>query len=920
MNPRSLACVAIATALQAGASPAVTAGWENVCAERREYPATAAIWRAPTDDPKAFSWEFESGAEGTVTIEDGALRVVKTNARGFIVVRAKPFAVRPGQGVRFSADLVSTNADVNYSSSALRAHGRKSRSLAIDSKAERLNFWSGGMQTMRSIPCTAPGMSFRKYGQCFAADDLLTPAIVISGAPSESVWRNWMAEDLAVADKAWPPREPNPDYLPLAMENGAFDALLAADCAHTAEVRRVNGYSRLLVDGEIAAPVIYKVKTDLYLTEPDLRLRNESNFGGRRLDGGPVRLVSQNIDLRDYYQDGRFCGVAMVNDIRNAMRLSPQSLMVVCTRVNAPRSFATEHPDEVWINEAGEPVLGETVTCSSSYGTTAERFRKKAYPWPSVSSRAWRDWVNDGLRELVRELRRQGLDKRVVGIHLSGYHDDQMTQLYTDYSRPAQEEYARMLAEGGLSSTNYAYCLRLAANRALNEFARTFKRELGKPAVAIRWCESPFTAHRAASTDIAAFTRCDALDVIVCQPDYRERLPGFPSVSRLPMESLHLHGKLFLNEYDIRTWVRPYSNRTAPSTKSNGQAADLPMWRTMVRKLAGEADATRMGYWFYDMKGGWYDDEELAADINELAGESQRLAHQTPSDWNPDVAVVIDESQMLAGDRPLNSISFLDSYIYADQCRLLGSSGVPYVSYLAEDALERPELLTGRKLVVLAFFRTLDARRADLIRTLAAKGVSLVFLSETGLEGDASALGFRPRRLPGAHSRKVVPVGGFDENVMSFADVVQMREQAENDHLWGARCTVDETEGVRILARYADDGLPALAERVEGSVRRTYVCEPSGLTPGLFNRLAREAGAYVPVGGGVLQVNMNGDFLSVHCLRPGTYDFRLPFDCRIVNLRTNREEPVADCVLKLRLTAGETCRFRILVKIGKEEK
>ena len=69
-------------------------------------------------------------------------------------------------------------------------------------------------------------------------------------------------------------------------------------------------------------------------------------------------------------------------------------------------------------------------------------------------------------------------------------------------------------------------------------------------------------------------------------------------------------------------------------------------------------------------------------------------------------------------------------------------------SYLAEDALERPELLTGRKLVVLAFFRTLDARRAEFIRTLAAKGVSLVFLSETGLEGDASALGFRPRRLP----------------------------------------------------------------------------------------------------------------------------------------------------------------------------
>lgn len=891
---------------------AVTAGWENICAERREYPATPAIWRAPLDEPNAFEWEFVDGAEGAVEVAGNELRVVKTNARGLIVVRATPFAVRPGQGVRFSADLVSTNADVNFSSSALRAHGRKNRSLAIDSKAERLNFWNGGVQTMRSLPCTAPGMSYRKYGQCFAAEDELTPAIVISGAPSDSVWRNWIAEDLAAADKAWPPREPMPDYLPGACDETDFQSLLARDCVHTAEVRRVDGVSRLVVDGEIAAPVIYKVKTDLYRKGPDLTLRNASNFAGGRLDGSAVRLVSQNVDLRDFYVEGDgFSGAAMVHDIRNAMRLSTNSLMVVCLRVNAPTDFVSRHPGEGWIDEKGEPVVGETWTCLSNYGTTAAKFKSTAAPWPSCSSRVWRDWVGDGIRTLVDELRRQGLDKRVVGVHFSGYHDDQMTQPFTDYSRSAQEEYRRMLAEGGLISTNYAYCIRLAANRALNEFARTFKRELGKPAVAIRWCESPFRGSRAASTDVTAFTRCDALDIIVCQPDYRERLPGFPSVSTLPMDSLHLHGKLFLNEYDIRTWVRPFVSRTEPSTKSVGMAADLPMWRTMVRKLVGEADATRMGYWFYDMKGGWYDDAELAADIQSLADGSRRLARGSVSPWRPTAAVVVDEAQILEGEDPLTRPSPFVDYIYADQCRYIGSSGVPYAGYLAEDVLERPELLDGMRIAVFAFFREIDARRAALLDRLRACGVTLVFLSESATRGGAENIGFRPAILPGRHSRRVVAEPDFDVNVTGLPDVVQTREFAETNRPWGARCTVREMQGVQILARYADDGRPALASCARNGSREVYVCEPSGLTPQLFNRLAREAGAYVAVDGGGLQVNMNGDFVSVHSLRPGRYEFRLPFDCRVVNLRTNREEPVANRVLELRLTAGETCRFSL---------
>ena len=117
-------------------------------------------------------------------------------------------------------------------------------------------------------------------------------------------------------------------------------------------------------------------------------------------------------------------------------------------------------------------------------------------------------------------------------------------------------------------------------------------------------------------------------------------------------------------------------------------------------------------------------------------------------------------------------------------------------------------------------------------------------------------------------------------------------EYGSPDFKYASRCTVSEGPDVKVLAHYADDGLPALATRLDGKSRSFYVCEPSGLTPTLLNRLARESGAYVAVTRPGLQLNMNGNFISVHCLRPGAYDFRLPFACTVTNLKSGKAEPV----------------------------
>jgi hypothetical protein len=60
-----------------------------------------------------------------------------------------------------------------------------------------------------------------------------------------------------------------------------------------------------------------------------------------------------------------------------------------------------------------------------------------------------------------------------------------------------------------------------------------------------------------------------------------------------------------------------------------------------------------------------------------------------------------------------------------------------------------------------------------------------------------------------------------------------------------------------------------------------------------------------------LQVDMNGNFVSLHALRNGRYSFRLPRKCKAVNMKTGKAAK-AGTSLELDMTAGETRWYRLL--------
>ncbi len=125
-----------------------------------------------------------------------------------------------------------------------------------------------------------------------------------------------------------------------------------------------------------------------------------------------------------------------------------------------------------------------------------------------------------------------------------------------------------------------------------------------------------------------------------------------------------------------------------------------------------------------------------------------------------------------------------------------------------------------------------------------------------------------------------------------------------------------ETDETSPLARYENDRKPAVIRRGNA----VAVGQAAGLTPRFFNRLVREAGGYVPVvGGGKLQVDMNGDFISVVALDNGHFDLRLPFPCKVANLKTGKPVATSDGTLPLDLTAGETRWYSLQSAKGNDE-
>ena len=790
-------------------------GWRNVCETRRETPPVNVVWTAPAD---GFTVEREDGAEGEVEFGGGTVTVRKTNAAGRIVVTAPPFRAEKGRRLRFFAD-VSVRSDNPWSAGFLCAWSSKRRIVKDDAIAAPWFF--GGGYYMTCLINSAPGMTYRKYRHLDPDADEATAAIVVSGAPSTTVWRNLAAEDLAAADAAWDERyrrrTERCDHSADMQPRDAFLRTLAAEKDHTAAIETRDGVSRLVIDGAPVPPVAYKIST---LVKP-----GAVTYAGKRLqDRAGVNIGVMNLrlaDLKDpergFWTEKGFDAKAAADFLEGPMRVGEKTLFVLAIGTSAYPAFTEkEHPEDAWLNEDGSVARGNSgsIIPDKYNDGGAKDPGDRRWPWVSMAAPSWRAAIKRCTGELFAELRRRGMLKRIIGVHYYGYHDGQLSLPIPDHSPHVKAAYADYLAKKGLKETDpagsYAYFSKQVGFLALEDFSREAKRLAGKPILAVKWNQSPFHV----SFDLTSFVNSDVVDVLVPQAAYHYRLPGMSQGLDATAASYHLHGKMLWMEFDLRTYkALDVWARSVIWSKGLNTAEDFPMWQTTLRKNAGMINACRMGWWMYDMAAGWYDDDEIADDFGEVMAQCRELAARRPDPWRPDVALVVDELAIANYNTPNGPKVEVPVTLTAVQWWKNACSGVPYESYLAQDVYDRPELLDGRKAVLLVgYVSPSDAQKA-FMASLEKKGV------------------------------------------------------------------------------------------------KTLVFRPWGVPPREINDFARKAGAFVAAAPDVLEVDMNGDFLSLHCLVPGRHRVKLPFAAKVVNMK---DGCAAECdELELDLTAGETRWYRL---------
>ena len=766
-----------------------TEGW-TLPPRRHLLPDDGKAWFAPVDKgAAAFEVKKADGAQGEVSFAGGTIRVVKTNDKGYIriVPRQAVEPVPKMQRFRVSAEVESSSVNPREAQCYVRIGKRNGKgdvfySMAGDGKAH------GGWQKLNQLISTPPGRPQLKVAHFIRAKgetNDMHVAIYVKGGPSVSEWRNLRVDTMQEVELTnFKARKGHysRDFAADMVDSSVLDAKLAADFDHTAKVVKKNGYACLEVDGKVVPPIFYKCNDS-----SGTRL----HFNGKRMHktGFPLLVASVRFGstaLRESsWSTNGFNAAMAVETVRRSMLTAPDALYVITMRLDAPAYWCDSRTNEIWRTEKGEIVYGNAVHAG-------RKFRKgdpPSWPWVSYHSKVWRDEVKKVLTAFFDELKRSGLSKRIVGYHIGGYHDAQFATACPDWSGPARKAFAA----SGLK--DYTAFLKRAPMDIQDDFGGHIRKCAGKQVVLFRWCMSAFGSGFCSSHDIREFADSKQLDIIVPQVGYANRSPGYALGVKAPFSSFHLNGKLLVHEHDLRTYA-VWSGKDTPVRDAGlSMAADIDEWRSINRKTTGQMIARRTGFWYFDMESGWYDRDEIAADISAAIKDSAFSYLETPNPWRPTAVFAIDEKDLLGLQQSRGACiqpkADINKYIEE-----IAASGVPFDVFMKGDLDRHPD-------VAAAYRYRLDYNR----------------------------------------------------------DTPQ-RKAAQ------------------------------------------------------INAEAKAAGAYVPLPPNVVQVDMNGDFISVHCLVSGKYGFRLPRKCKVVNIKSAMEEPAEGGVLPLDLKAGQTSWFRLKEFVG----
>lgn len=386
---------------------------------------------------------------------------------------------------------------------------------------------------------------------------------------------------------------------------------------------------------------------------------------------------------------------------------------------------------------------------------------------------------------------------------------------------------------------------------------------------------------------------------------YYTRFPGMAGMPMAPAAAAEQHGKLWIQEEDLRTYLE-----TSEAEYGNGRVDTLYDSIHAMRREFGTALCSGWGLWWYEMFGVWLRNPALRTEIRRM-----RAAHTSPARAaatpRAQIAVVLDEG----------SLPYLRNYrgntpgraLVHDQIDALYRVGAPFDLVLLSDLLPGGKAPDYRLYLFLNSWKVAPEAREALHARLKRDKATAVWEWAAGLfPGDKSSPSLEAARaLTGFHledqGKARLPEAPHPLQRLEDVPLVRGLSPEQFGSPASQSTLLLPSDGIA-LGRLGDSRV-ALAMKAQDGWKSIYLATP-GLPAAFLRRLAVERG--IPIYSASNDVlTAGGGFLMLHADRGGRKVLTLPTAAEVWDpLRNRRLSPVTaryECVME----AGETRLFSL---------
>ena len=674
---------------------------------------------------------------------------------------------------------------------------------------------------------------------------------------------------------------------PLPADRAAALAELAKIPPATAAIERCSGRNVAIVDGEPMPLNEYKGFTDYRLMgECGGNVVMTFNRGSRLFLNVSFDKAVRNAET------GEWDFSRIEDTLLRIHRANPKARVILGIDLDPDNAFLERHPESIFVNEKG--VRGRVnFQAFAGFDSSPLDPGKVNQRWAfSYTSEEWQALVDDGLRRLCDYLKTTPASNIVIGFHLAGGMDGQFVQWqygpengHFDYSESNRKALCRYLMElygsdealrkawGDANVTldtarnpsvaefrstgvfddrpglgrKLADCRRFVSvgpARALNRFAKTLRRNFGRPCLVDTWYTSTIWS-QPGRLALDELVKDDGVNVIVTVSgySYKRALDGMGASANNAIAGLNLRGLLYVQEMDHRSWrtERPGGFMSSDSIAIPDDERDFG--NQIRRDGASVIAAGGAGFHLFDMFGSWYHGSKVKDAIREIFALNAFATCHAGKYAAPRIGIFADEKSRLLRETTFDNIDIV-----------WRTSGVmPVIHYLTD--IENPDL-PEYDLYVAYHPVTVTASQVDAFRRRAAKrGKVLAIIGEAGCASrdftDASEalaqLGMRVEAHPLMHAAEGVVVEAGDPLTDGLAGCGEL---GNGVHVAQGRAvprtqigyaTIEDPEA-KPLGRWSVGGGVAFARKPLGDGTLVFMARDGGLTPRLLHNLAKEAG------------------------------------------------------------------------------